>query len=99
MKTLTLGDFLPHTGGEFPMRLGDGRSTGLLLSEARSLGASPCRGDRDESFALLFSSADPGAVPQGTYTLEHPTLGTLDIFLVPVGPSADGRMQYEAIFN
>jgi hypothetical protein len=32
------------------------------------------------------------------YRLEHPELGVLDIFLVPLGPE-EGRMRYEAIFG
>lgn len=35
---------------------------------------------------------------QGTYALEHPEKGDLDIFLVPIGPDAEG-MKYEAIFS
>ena len=35
---------------------------------------------------------------QNMYRLEHPEMGALDIFLVPLGPE-EGRMRYEAIFN
>jgi hypothetical protein len=34
---------------------------------------------------------------QGTYRLSHPQLGELELFLVPLGPAAEG-MQYEAAF-
>lgn len=34
---------------------------------------------------------------QHIYPLEHPGLGRLDLFLVPLGPES-GRMRYEAIF-
>ena len=35
---------------------------------------------------------------QGTYTLKHPELRELAIFLVPLGPK-NARMVYEAMFS
>jgi hypothetical protein len=37
-------------------------------------------------------------LPQRIYHLEHPEVGGFDLFLVPVGPNAQG-MQYEAVFT
>jgi len=37
-------------------------------------------------------------LPQRTYDLVHPELGTLQIFIVPLGPQG-GEMRYEAIFT
>lgn len=54
---------------------------------------------RDPSFGVAFVSEESGCLPQGTYALTHPSLGGIDVFLVPVGPSREGRMQYEASFN
>jgi hypothetical protein len=47
----------------------------------------------------VLVSAERGCVRQGTYALAHPTLGARDVFLVLAGPSRDGRMQHETIFN
>jgi hypothetical protein len=30
--------------------------------------------------------------------LDHELLGALDLFLVPIGPGADGQHRYEAVF-
>jgi hypothetical protein len=51
-------------------------------------------------FSLIFRSAEPGALPQRIYRVEHPALGALEIFLVPLGaePSGSG-MRYEAVFT
>ncbi|MGD0606849.1 MAG: hypothetical protein ABSA53_25080 [Streptosporangiaceae bacterium] len=44
-------------------------------------------------------------MPQGIYRLEHAQLGTLEFFIVPVGPAeaADSKagqaMRYEAVFG
>jgi hypothetical protein len=37
-------------------------------------------------------------LPQAIYQLEHDRMGTMDIFLVPIGPDGQG-MGYEAVFN
>lgn len=37
-------------------------------------------------------------LPQGIYSLHHPTRGALDVFIVPLGPDVRG-MRYEIIFN
>jgi hypothetical protein len=50
-------------------------------------------------FSLLFMGPPSRSYfGQGTYRLEHPRLGGLDLFIVPLGP-AEGRMRYEAIFT
>ena len=54
-------------------------------------------------FTLLFGGSLFGPnqrhyLPQHIYPLEHPTLGQLNIFLVPLGPQA-GEMRYQAVFN
>jgi hypothetical protein len=50
-------------------------------------------------FALLFRGpASDIYLRQQTHRLEHPQLGALELFLVPIGPE-DGCMRYEAIFN
>ena len=50
------------------------------------------------TFSLLFLAPEACAVNQGLYDLDHPTLGAMQLFLVPVGME-NGRMQLEAVFN
>lgn len=53
---------------------------------------------RDQPFTLtLLAPAGTGG-PQGTYTLLHPELGPLPMFLVPIA-TKDGRTSFEAVFN
>ncbi len=50
-------------------------------------------------FSLIFRS--PGErrhAPQQIYTVRHPELGEIEIFLVPIGPDERG-MRYEAVFT
>ncbi len=51
-----------------------------------------------ESFALLFRGPGAFVLPQQIYTLAHDRLGSLDLFLVPVGRDANGTY-YEVVFN
>jgi hypothetical protein len=50
-------------------------------------------------FSLTFRGGPADRyLPQRTYSLRHAELGTLEIFLVPLGPQA-GAMCYQAVFN
>ena len=42
---------------------------------------------RTDSFALHFSGTGD-ELPQGTYPVQHATLGSFDLFVVPAGPNA-----------
>lgn len=53
---------------------------------------------RQETFVLLFHGPAQYFLPQGIHKLNHPTLGEIDLFLVPVAQDAEG-FQYEAVFN
>lgn len=101
MKLMTLDlakaaieDFSPHTDSEFHL---DGVPP-LILASATTTGDSQ-RGKR-APFALVFTAAhDDGYLPQGTYQLQHAELGTLELFLVPLGLEPSGLMRYEAVFG
>jgi hypothetical protein len=53
---------------------------------------------RAQPFSLTFQAPAQARGTQGIYRLQHPQLGVLDIFLVPIAPQ-DGRPQFEAVFN
>ncbi|MBE9461794.1 DUF6916 family protein [Dyadobacter subterraneus] len=51
------------------------------------------------SFSILFRmNGEKGYYPQGTYPVNHPELGKMDIFLVPLGADKEG-MRYQSIFS
>jgi len=50
------------------------------------------------AFSLLFAAPKGPWLPQAVYPVKHPSLGTMEIFLVPVGPIAEGN-GYQAIFS
>ena len=78
--------------------VGNEEATPFILRQATAL---PDRSDGRlprPPFVLMFAVADPTVRGQGNYELAHPTLGPIDIFLVPVGRDGDGIL-YEAVFN
>jgi len=51
-----------------------------------------------ECFSLLFRGGSV-ALPQNTYLVKHPSLGTFLLFLVPGGPDDNGAQSYVATIN
>jgi hypothetical protein len=51
-----------------------------------------------ECFSLVFVGGSV-ALAQGTYLVEHPALGSFQLFLVPGGPDKYGAQSYVAIIN
>ncbi len=85
----TLETFAPRVGETFRTD-----EIELTLTEASPSGPS---GAARPGFALVFRGPDEAPLAQGTYPLENPAVGRLDIFLVPIAPDPDGR-RYEAVF-
>lgn len=70
----------------------------LRLVSVERLPAQP-RAPRPQPFSLVFVSDRGVRLAQQIHALEHPTLGPLDLFLVPIEPGPDGLPRYEAVFN
>jgi hypothetical protein len=66
-------------------------------TESNEPGGSGPHGEQRRQFSLEFRGPAGPVLPQATYRLEHGELGMLELFLVPIGPDADG-MRYEAAF-
>src|SRR5262245_44249983 len=47
---------------------------------------------RPRPFSLIVANPVHTVLKQGTYTVAVPGLGALDLFIVPIGPSADRDM-------
>lgn len=98
LATATRDTFVAHVGSSFSLSLTDGVLE-LVLYAVDALPAAP-HAPRTP-FALRFRTPGvTGHVPQGIHALAHPVLGTLEIFLVPLGADAGGGgMRYEAVFG
>jgi len=88
---LTIEDFAAHLNTAF--RVDGSGDLDLELVEVRDWS-----NGRIEQFSVLFAGPVSPWLRQGTYTLKHPQLHELAIFLVPVGPK-NAHMVYEAMFS
>jgi hypothetical protein len=96
LATLTCDDFALHLNDAFVLRHGGGAGeVALMLVEVNRLGSAKRTGG---AFSLLFVAPAGPFLPQAIYPLTHAALGTLDLFLVPVGPTHGGN-GYEAVFT
>ena len=90
------GDFAGCLNQRF--RLANGGATlELELVAASPVGGRAAADGRREPFALLFRGPSDLVLPQRIYRLECASLGSLEIFLVPIGADAEG-VRYEAVF-
>jgi hypothetical protein len=94
LADLAMTDFEPRKGEMFRLRAPD-REVELELIEIKRLGES---GRAGGAFSLLFRGEPGPNLPQAIYPIDHPALGTHEIFIVPIGPTAGGN-GYEAIFT
>jgi hypothetical protein len=110
LQTLTAGDFLTHVGTTFLVtgaRYADGSPADVDAELAEVTEHNPDPAGRHRiPFSVVFHGPLQPVLPQGIYHVEHPELGPLELFLVPVGPDepagpeqAPAAMRYEAVFG
>ena len=95
LEELTLDDFVAHVNTSFRVH-GAAGPVDVLLARATPLGAAGTAGRH--AFALLFQGPAASRLEQGTYKLQHGTLGVFDLFVVPMESSGEAP-RYEAVFN
>jgi hypothetical protein len=96
MELPTKQELATQVGSRFEVPAGNGTapSPALELTGIEDLRSTP----GNEQFSLFFLGSPEMPAQQGVYHLEHPALGPLDLFLVPVGREAGGLV-LEAVFN
>ena len=97
-RDLSATAFAAHQNSVFAVVEAAERGLQLDLIEVRKLGHQP-HAPRSDPFVLTFAGPPDRLLDQRIHRLSHPVLGELEIFLVPIGPGADARPQYEAVFN
>ncbi|MES2098169.1 MAG: hypothetical protein V4459_15560 [Pseudomonadota bacterium] len=93
VATLRLDHFTQRIGQAFAIDAVEGRIE-LTLTVAQELARSPREGG---GFRLEFEGPPAPVLPQAIYSF---ALGSElhDIFIVPLGPGAAGKISYEAVF-
>ncbi|MDZ3832817.1 MAG: hypothetical protein U0S50_13535 [Sphingopyxis sp.] len=94
---LSLQNFAAAAREGFDLGVGEA-SMPLTLVEAKPMAVQPFPGMLREPFALVFRAASQVVLPQKLYRVSNPTIGALDIFLVPVGQDGQGTL-YQAVFS
>jgi hypothetical protein len=104
-EKLTYVTFSEHLGETFQVHLGTADAIAMELFQATPHGRStPPEGQaaavphESDSFSIIFHGPPDRMLSQGTYHFEHAHIGSFPLFIVPIG-SANGRIQYEAVFN
>ncbi len=96
-----MSTFAKHLGETFCIHVESGAPRSVQLVEATA--HSQDRAEDPKNFALLFYDPDASVndhLAQSLYNIEHPSLGTQPLFIVPVGPGSNGRgINYEAVFT
>jgi hypothetical protein len=101
LETLTVEAFQPRVGERFRIHPSSDTEIPAELIEVRPLGAAgraAGTSPRRVPFSLSFRTPRTPVLPQRIYEVAHDELGSYEIFLVPIGPDAEG-MVYEAIFT
>ncbi len=95
LESLTPAHFHPLVGHTFTLQL-DATVLPLTLTtvEEKDATANPLRAP----FILHLLGPQKPLLPQRIYPLHHEQLGTLELFMVPVGQQAAG-IEYEVVFG
>ena len=97
LDQLTIETFEPLVGSTFWVEFPNGAKVELRLQRAaKVMESEAARLDR-HPFSLFFVGPKSYLLQQHTYRVSHETLGTLEIFLVPVGTHGE-TYEYEAVF-
>lgn len=96
--TPTAEEFRQHLGTRFGVRLDTPRPIELELTEVKDYNVQANDESKMERFSLFFQGPDDIMLKQGTLTLDHPSMGELLLFMVPIARDPQG-FRYEVVFN
>ncbi len=93
----SLDRFEPLLGEPFNISDGSGALVATLI-EATNLREAQGAGRRSRQFSLVWRGPPDAVLPQRIYTVQHPAVGAMELFLVSIKAGADGA-RYEAVFT
>ena len=104
LSNLTSADFQAHLNQAFCIHLPlldpiDLELHAVTEPGPRTMGEAEVA-KRRRPFSLVFLGPPSDRyLLQATYTVVHAQMGEMALFLVPLGPTAEQRMHYEAVFT
>jgi hypothetical protein len=99
LDKLQSADFTPHLNETFYIQTLASKPLTFELIDVAELGPAPADDNtRRRPFSIVFRGPMDDHLPQRIYTLENFEMGSMDLFLVPIGRDGQG-MRYEAVFT
>jgi hypothetical protein len=98
LDKITSKDFEGFLNQKFQVRAGNYQAEWSLTEIKPLATGAAALTDCRQGFSLHFKAPPQPALPQGIYAVQHPELGPLEIFLVPIAADREGYY-LEAIFN
>ncbi|HEY0832743.1 MAG TPA: hypothetical protein VGE72_02440 [Azospirillum sp.] len=98
LGSLTINDFADKIGQTFKIKFDDDVVVDLTLGRTEP-GKHKAPGTMRDPFSLFFTGPGNLRLSQGAFPMENEALGSLPIFIVPVGENADGTITYQAVFS
>jgi hypothetical protein len=96
LDTMTKDSWSHYIDEKFQVDTGSSGSFVMKLAAVSGYGQR--QGGNREAYSLMFCGPLQPVLPQHIYRVGNESIGEVDIFLVPIGPQADG-MGYEAVFT
>ena len=93
-ETFKRDAFAEVLGTSFKLPAAGGEILDLELVEVSESKKRPFQ----ETFSLVFKLPQGYDAPQGLYEMSHEKLGSMHLFLVPIGVD-ENRLRLEAVFN
>lgn len=94
----TFADFQPLVGQAFAVPFDDGTERSLTLSSATAMPVREFPGRLRDPFDLRFTEKAETFLPQCAYHMFHPSMGSVEVFLVPIAGEG-GEYTYQAIYT
>lgn len=97
--TVTLETFTPHVGTQFRLEHPE-QHEDFLLTQAIALTSYDHPNKKRDPFSLFFNGSRTDLqFNQQILPLQHPDLGLVEIFIVPIARNENGTIRYQALFN
>ncbi|HEX6750723.1 MAG TPA: hypothetical protein VF092_25775 [Longimicrobium sp.] len=98
LKEFTIDTFKPRVGELFRVIVDEKWEMQTRLSDVEVWGHEEAKSRPRHPFSLIFHAAPNAVIPQAIYRVENENMDAVELFLVPIGPDAQG-MRYEAVFT
>ena len=98
LEQLRADDFSRCLNQTFRLHVAKGDPLEVELIQVSAMTPADDDPDRRQPFSLIFRGPAEVTLEQSIFRIENETLGELELFVVTIGPDAEG-MRHEVVFN